>query len=54
MSEVAGPLVSQVRLSAVDVMLVLLSQPFQHGLTKDLAYVIAVISGTSKFVFISL
>ena len=32
----------------------LLSQPFWNVLTRDLVYVIAVVSGTSKFVFISL
>ena len=41
-----------VHLSAIDV--TLLSRPFQHGLTQDLVYVIAVVSGTSKFVFLSL
>ena len=39
-------------LSAIDV--TQLSRPFQHGSTQDLVYVIAVVSGTSKFVFISL
>ena len=39
-------------LFAIDVMQ--LSRPFQHGSTQDLVYVIAVISGTSKFVFINL